>query len=127
MNTGLFFMPNLVTLSTLLISKNPQEAAIRLLEYYNESKPSQSTTYFGHVPNISVRVVEDGNNPERLTANVQNDLTAIFSDHFNDVEFNASFVDNNDGTFDVHITGTYSYEGVPYRLDEHYTQSREAQ
>lgn len=117
---GLFFMANLVTLSTLLVAKNPQEAAIRLLGYYNESKPSQSTTYYGNVPNLSQRVVEDGNHPERLIANVNNDLTRIFSDHFNDVDFNSSIVDNGNGTYDVHITGTYSYEGVGYRLDENY-------
>lgn len=113
-------MPNLVTLSTLGVTKNPNEAAIRLIKYYNESKPSQSTTFFGKVPNIAIRIMEDGNNPERLSQNIKDDLTQIFNEHFQSVEINVKPVDNNDGTFDVHVSGTFSYKGMGYKLDEKY-------
>ncbi len=124
-SAGLFFMPNLVTLSTLGIAQNPQEAAIRLLQYYNESKPAQSTTYPNGVPSLALRIVEDGNDPDRLMRNVRDDISRIFSDHFDNVEIEATTVDNNDGTFDVHISGTYQYRGLGYKLNENYTTSSE--
>ena len=113
----------LATLSTLGNATNPSEIAIRLIRYYNESKPSQSTTYPSGVPNLAIRLVEYGNKPDQLTAAIRDDLTGVFSNHFEEVEITTRSVDLGDGTFDVHITGTFTSDGVEYRLDEKYKQS----
>ena len=89
-------MVGLATLSTLGNAKNPREIAIRLIKYYNESKPSQSTTYPNAVPNLAGRLVEYGNKPDQLTSAIRDDLTGVFSDFFQNVEIGVSSVDNGD-------------------------------
>lgn len=113
----------LATLSTLGYASNPQEIAIKIIEYYNESKPSQSTTFFDKVPNLAQRIVDLGNKPDQLTEAIRDDLMTVFSDIFKNVNITVKSVDNGDGTFDVHISGTFESDGREYRLDEKYSKS----
>lgn len=122
-SAGVLTMVGLATLSTLGNAKNPREIAIKLIKYYNESKPSQSTTYPNAVPNLAGRLVEYGNKPDQLTAAIREDLTGVFSDLFQNVDIGVTSVDNGDGTFDVHITGSFTSGGSEFRLDEQYNKS----
>lgn len=110
------------TISTVGSPQNPVELAKKLIEYYNEANYSQSNSFFGDVKCLAAAIKELQQNPDRLSERIKQDLTLVFSRHFDQPDFTVSASDNGNGTYDLTITGSYHSDGKKYDLSEKYSK-----
>lgn len=110
------------TISTVGNPQNPVELAMKLIEYYNEANWSQSNSFFGNVKCLAAAIKEFQHSPDRLSEKIRQDLTVVFSRHFDQPDFTVSSSDNGNGTYDLTITGSYYSDGKKYDLSEKYSK-----